>query len=397
MKMFKSKIIIPYIIVGIISCGIIWFYFLRPNSSDKESQKNESQKLNTELPDGMSKPISDSKKQTYEYSRASNKKEAQSLAGFFEKRKEETKTKKKPVALKDPYGNGDYLFADADKASDAVNEFHKMQQESSVHQELIDETHKLKAVIDKMELEKREEALKPKLNAQKMLEESYRIAGVPYPGAQPPTIQKKDQPTAEETKAVSSSTVSSIGGVCAESTQLNTATLHNRTFNTAVGTGVELGRNTIRACVHKEQTLTDGQRILLRLIEPLQAGQSNIPAGYVIAGTARLQKDRLGVEINSIEYEGSIIPVSMAVYDTDGSSGIYCPGSEELDAAKDAAANVGTNIGSNISLTASAGQQIAMDLTRGLISGGTQYLSKKLRIVRVTLKENYEVLLLPKK
>ena len=87
----------------------------------------------------------------------------------------------------------------------------------------------------------------------------------------------------------------------------------------------------------------------------------------------------------------------MTVYDTDGSAGIYCPGSEELNAAKEITANAGSSLGSSISFATSAGQQIAMDVTRGLISGGSQYLSKKMRVVKVTLKENYQVLLLPKK
>ena len=389
MKKDKLKIIIPYLIAGAISCAVIWFLFFMPSKAEKESLK-----LNTELPDGTNKPISDSKKNTYE-NRPSEKKDLYSMSTLFEERKKKQKERIEKSELRDPIGNNDNVFTEADNASDAVNEFHQMQYESKAHQELIDETQKLRAVIDQMELEKREEALKPKLNAQEMLEESYRLAGVSHPGSKTSHAPDKEKRVVEETKALSISTISSIGSSIRDST--NPTILHNRSFNTAVGTGIELGHNTIRACVHKEQTLTDGQRILLRLIEPLQAGQSNIPAGYVIAGTARLQKDRLSIEINSIEYDGSIIPVSMTVYDTDGSSGIYCPGSEELDAAKDAAANVGTSVGSNISLTASAGQQIAMDLTRGLISGGTQYLSKKLRIVRVTLKENYEVLLLPKK
>jgi conjugative transposon TraM protein len=392
MKKDKIKIIIPYIIVSIMCCGVIWFLFFMPSKKEKESQK-----LNTELPDGKSKPISDSKKNSYE-NKPSEKKDLYSMSTLFEARKKKQEERLNKSELRDPTGTGSDsdIFTEADNASNTVNEFHQMQQESKAHQELIDETQKLRAVIDQMELEKREEALKPKVNAQEMLQESYRLAGVPYPGDKTAPVQEKEERVVEETKALSNITISSMGGGSQED-PANAVILHNKGFNTAVGTGVELGRNTIRACVHKEQSLTDGQRILLRLIEPLQAGESNIPAGYVIAGIAHLQKDRLGVDINSIEYEGNIIPVSMAVYDTDGSSGIYCPGSEELDAAKDAAANIGTSVGSNISLTASAGQQIAMDLTRGLISGGTQYLSKKLRIVRVTLKENYEVLLLPKK
>ena len=168
-------------------------------------------------------------------------------------------------------------------------------------------------------------------------------------------------------------------------------------FNTPVGVGYEMGANTIKACIHEEQTVTDGQRVKLRLLESLRAGSVVLPPGHVISGVAKLQKDRLDILINSVEYGGNIIPVAMTVYDTDGSAGIYCPGSEELNAIKEVTANAGSALGSSISFATSAGQQVAMDITRGLISGGSQYLSKKLRVVKVTLKENYQILLLPKK
>lgn len=51
----------------------------------------------------------------------------------------------------------------------------------------------------------------------------------------------------------------------------------NYGFNTAVGSGYSMGKNTIRACVHNDQTLMDGQTVKLRLLEPLQAGNVIVP------------------------------------------------------------------------------------------------------------------------
>ena len=88
---------------------------------------------------------------------------------------------------------------------------------------------------------------------------------------------------------------------------------------------------------------------------------------------------------------------NITVYDTDGQRGIFVPGSDDRNAAKEALADVGNNMGNSVSITHSAGQQVAMDLSRGLIQSGTQLLSKKIRTVRITLKAGYKVLLVPKR
>lgn len=44
----------------------------------------------------------------------------------------------------------------------------------------------------------------------------------------------------------------------------------------------------------------------------------------------------------------------------------------------------------------SAGQQVAMDITRGLMQGGSQYLAKKFRTVKVHLKAGDPLMLYAK-
>ena len=70
------------------------------------------------------------------------------------------------------------------------------------------------------------------------------------------------------------------------------------------------------------------------------------------------------------------------------------PDSEERTAAKEAAASVGAGLGSSISFTTGAGQQVAMDLVRGALTGGTQYVASKLRQVKVRVKAGYRLLLI---
>ena len=82
----------------------------------------------------------------------------------------------------------------------------------------------------------------------------------------------------------------------------------NYGFNTAVGSGYAMGKNTIRACIHGDQTIMDGQTVKLRLLEPLQAGNLVIPQNTLVAGTGKVQGERLDIVVSSIEYGGTCCP-----------------------------------------------------------------------------------------
>lgn len=171
----------------------------------------------------------------------------------------------------------------------------------------------------------------------------------------------------------------------------------NMAFNTAVGIVSALDKNTISACIYGNQTVTDGQKVRLRLLEQMRVGDIIIPANAVVTGSARITGERLGIGITSIEYAGSIYNVKLNVYDTDGQEGIFIPGSMELNAAKEVAANMGTSMGSSINISSDAKAQLASDLGKGLIQGTSQYIAKKMRTVKVNLKANYRVMLYAEK
>ena len=170
----------------------------------------------------------------------------------------------------------------------------------------------------------------------------------------------------------------------------------NYGFNTAVGSGYALGKNTIAACIHQDQTVMDGQQVKLRLLEPLQAGNLTIPRNTVVSGTGKVQGERLDITVSSVQYQGNILPVELAVYDNEGMKGLCIETSLEREAAKEAMANIGGGLGTSISFARSAGQQVAMDITRGLMQGGSQYLAKKFRTVKVHLKAGDPLMLYAK-
>jgi conjugative transposon TraM protein len=167
-------------------------------------------------------------------------------------------------------------------------------------------------------------------------------------------------------------------------------------FQTAIGTTQSQERNTIKACIHEEQTVMNGQNVRLRLLEPLQAGNIIIPKNTLFTGTARIQGERLDILISNLEYNGNIIPVELMVYDSDGQKGLYVPSSLERDALNEAMANVGAGIGTSFSINQDAKAAIVSDVTRSVLQGGSQYLSKKLRTAKINLKANYQVMLYAK-
>ena len=170
----------------------------------------------------------------------------------------------------------------------------------------------------------------------------------------------------------------------------------NMGFFTAAGNEGIKDKNSIRACVNQTITLTSGKELQIRLLEPMIAGNIRIPANTILVGACRIGNERMEVTINSIQYAGNIIPVELQVYDLDGQRGISVPGSDEINAAKEIASQMAQSAGSSITITDDAGSQFAADMGKSLIQGASQYVSKKMSVVKVTLKANYQLLLLPK-
>ena len=203
--------------------------------------------------------------------------------------------------------------------------------------------------------------------------------------------KRKVSPVQQVTKTV----VSALGGQMSDDEDSGSFTFQS--FNTPVGSGGGVSRkNTISAAVYGYQTVTDGQTVRLRLLEPMAVEERIIPKGSIIVGATKIQGERLCINITSIENGRMIIPVELAVYDTDGQQGIFIPNSMEVSAAKEVAANMGGSMGSSINISSDAKAQLTSDIGKGLIQGTSQYVAKKMRTIKVHLKAGYQVLLYQK-
>jgi len=147
-------------------------------------------------------------------------------------------------------------------------------------------------------------------------------------------------------------------------------------------------QNTISAVIPEDQTLVAGATITLRLTQDAVINGMTIPRDNPVYGLVSISGDRMGVTISSVRYRQGIYPVSLQVYDMDGLLGIHIPGAITRDVAKESADQGISSMGLNTLDPSLAGQAA----TAGIEAAKT-LISRKIRLVRVSVKAGYRVLL----
>lgn len=151
-------------------------------------------------------------------------------------------------------------------------------------------------------------------------------------------------------------------------------------------------QNSIQAVIHETQTLVNGSTVKLRLVNDVYINGVLIPKNNFIFGIADLNGERLGIKINSIRFLNSLFPVKLSVFDMDGMEGIYIPGAITRDVAKQSADRAAQQIDVT-TLDPSIGARAA---SAGIEAAKT-LISKKIKLIKVTVKAGYQVLLLDEK
>lgn len=424
----RRKKFIIYPLMFLLFAGSMWLIF----APSKKEEEKQAKGFNTEVPDPMATELIGDKKKAYEKEMMEQKEQErnramQSLSSLFGKMAggqasqstdEESAWESEPLDGREGYTSrcsdpqaGFHASASAyQDINRTLGSFYETQREDPEKEELHARLAELEA-----RMSSEQQTPTATINDQMaLLEKSYQLAAkyMPSGGGQPSSnmISASDGEMASEGKAVetarngkavafpvapvSEQVVSALAQPMNDSTfRSEYVKERNFLFQTAIGTASQTERNTISACVHNNQTVTDGQIVRFRLLEPMLVSGREIPRNALVVGTAKVQGERLAVVISSLEYQGNIIPVELTVYDTDGQAGIFIPGSMERSAAKEIAANMGTSVGSSVNISTDAGAQLAADLGKGLIQGTSQYFAKKMRTVKVHLKAGYKVLL----
>ena len=416
----QRRKMLVYPLMGLLFLGCLWLIFA-PSSEDREKAK-QGQGFNTDMPLPEDSKIIGDKAKAYEQLQLENRqKERRGMVGdlsafWNEDNRDEsdtvsddyrlTQTEPSENERADKQQAGIRTSAAAyERLNTSLGTFYEPPKKDREKEELRERIDELEAML--MAQEGKPSSMEEQVA---LLEKSYELAARYQNGkgnagqtAQPEgteTSAKADERNmkAEPVSGVRPAVVSALPQPMTDSAFIaDYAGERNYGFHTAIGTAEASEKNTIAACVQGDQTITDGQTVKLRLLEPMRVSGRVIPRNTPLVGAARLQGERLGIGITSLEHGGSIIPVELEVYDSDGQAGIFIPGSMEIDAAKEIGANMGSSLGSSINISTDAGAQLASDLGRGAIQGISQYISKRMRTVKVHLKSGYRVLLYQEK
>lgn len=423
----KQKKFIIYPLMGLIFAVVMWLIFA-PSETEKAQ---EQVGFNTDVPAPADNKLVDDKQTAYEQEMLSRKQQErknqmQDLASMFGGNEDDPQGDDlyydEPQAEpKRSYGGGsgssqprETIHASANAYRDmnrTLGNFYEQPKEDPEKEEMRKELEQLREMAYNKQTEQDVAA-----DQLALLEKSYELAakympsggqGQPMPG-QPTTNVTTTPTTTKQSEAykngkaqmntigeVREQVVSGLSQPMSDSTFIaEYSQERNMGFHTAVGTVGQSEKNTIKACIHENQTITDGQAVRMRLLEPMRAGETVIPRNALVTGLGKIAGERLAISITSLEYKGLIIPVELTVIDSDGQEGIFIPGSMEIDAVREIAANLGGNLGTTINLNQqSAGNQLLTDLGKGAIQGTSQYIAKKMRTIKVHLKAGYNLML----
>jgi conjugative transposon TraM protein len=147
-------------------------------------------------------------------------------------------------------------------------------------------------------------------------------------------------------------------------------------------------QNAIKAEVYGNQALVSGAVIKLVLLQDISLSGVSIPKSTFVFGQCSLNGERLTVDITSIQFNNSIYPVALSLYDVDGLEGIYVPGAIARDAAKKSTGQTLQEVQLN-----SLDPSLEVQAASAGIEAAKGMLTKKTRLIQVTAKAGYKVFL----
>ncbi len=157
--------------------------------------------------------------------------------------------------------------------------------------------------------------------------------------------------------------------------------------------------NAIRAFVHSTQTVMVGSTLKMQLAENCLTDDGHrIRKGMPVYGeVTAIDGERVIIKITSINLNNNILPFKKEVYSRDAIPGIYVPGNPKSDISQDAGAAAVTGANTNITGGFDMGSQLAAGAANSVINATKSVTSKNIKKIKVTIKTNYQVLLMEDK
>jgi len=159
-------------------------------------------------------------------------------------------------------------------------------------------------------------------------------------------------------------------------------------FHTLGASSAAPALNAVPAVIHDNQVVEAGSTVKMRLLNDVQLEGHLIPRNSFLYGVCSISGNRLAITATSVQYQGSLLPVTLKAFDIDGGEGLNIPGSIDRDALKQGAAT-GVSGVDMLAMSPSLGAQAA-----GIaIQTGKALTGRKIKSVKIHLKANYQLLL----
>ena len=157
-------------------------------------------------------------------------------------------------------------------------------------------------------------------------------------------------------------------------------------FNTICDNEPESGL--IKAIIDENIKAVDGSRVRLRLLDDVEVSGITLRKGtYLYATMSGFGNQRVKGTVKSVLVDDDIVKINLSIYDTDGLEGLYVPGSQFRDTAKDIASGAFSTSG-DLGFTQSSNSftQMGIQAINNAFNKTGNAISKAIKKNRANLK-----------
>lgn len=416
-KVQKRKKLLIYSVLALLFSAAMYLIFA-PSKSEQEKEKIE-QGLNLEIPQVTGGELVSDKEEAYKKADSEQKESERqtaigALSDFFGgTQKANSRQDEWELVAEPDYDDSrkNTIRQSTSAYSDIQNTLDNFYEDNSQVDILQEQINELQAQLnEKDNIQKEDIEMQKQLE---LMEKSYEMAAKYMPQSatnnssatsapENSMTVNTDKEQNKQTFTVVPETRNIVSSLYRESSNEDFITEQmqerNRDFISATGsTNKIVNKNTLKVSVHETIIIKDGEAVRLRLLETARVANLLIPKNKTLTAVAKIQGNRLMLLVTSIEYQEQIVAVNLSAYDLDGQPGIFIPNSEEMNAVKEVVAGMGQSAGTSFTFNSSAGQQLAADAGKGVMQGASQYINKKMREIKLTLKSGHLLYLIPTK
>ena len=157
-------------------------------------------------------------------------------------------------------------------------------------------------------------------------------------------------------------------------------------FNTICDNEPESGL--IKAIIDENIKAVDGSRVRLRLLDDVEVSGITLRKGtYLYATMSGFGNQRVKGTVKSVLVDDDIVKINLSIYDTDGLEGLYVPGSQFRDTAKDIASGAFSTSGDlGFAQSSNSFTQMGIQAVNNAFNKTSNAISKAIKKNRANLK-----------